>query len=211
MTLKVPNIGGKIIQNGIQDIDDVMDTLEKHPLSYVNWEAFPYKPEVTFAIGHADRFIFIKYYVIEKHIRAVNNEINGSVWEDSCVEFFVTFDDLGYYNFECNCIGTFLMGFGKERNSRQRLPNDVIAKIQSFTTLQTNPKTRLYNWTITWAIPTSVFIHHPTLSLTNRTCTANFYKCGDKTPEPHFITWNKVETEKPDYHRPEFFGKVVFE
>ncbi|HPH75320.1 MAG TPA: carbohydrate-binding family 9-like protein, partial [Bacteroidales bacterium] len=26
----------------------------------------------------------------------------------------------------------------------------------------------------------------------------------------HFVTWNPVGTEKPDYHRPEFFGILKF-
>ena len=37
---------------------------------------------------------------------------------------------------------------------------------------------------------------------------ANFYKCGDKTAHPHFLSWSPVSTEKPDFHRPEFFGEL---
>jgi hypothetical protein len=40
---------------------------------------------------------------------------------------------------------------------------------------------------------------------------ANFFKCGDETLEPHFVTWNPVKTTSPDYYRPEFFGEVLFE
>ena len=39
---------------------------------------------------------------------------------------------------------------------------------------------------------------------------ANFYKCGDKTAHPHFLSWNPVEVPHPDFHRPEFFGKLIF-
>ena len=38
---------------------------------------------------------------------------------------------------------------------------------------------------------------------------ANCYKCGDKTVHPHFLAWNAVETAAPDFHRPEFFGKMI--
>jgi Carbohydrate-binding family 9 len=29
--------------------------------------------------------------------------------------------------------------------------------------------------------------------------------------EPHFVAWSNIETPKPDFHRPDFFGKLVFE
>ena len=38
---------------------------------------------------------------------------------------------------------------------------------------------------------------------------ANFYKCGDKTAVPHFLSWNPVEVPSPDFHRPEFFGELI--
>ena len=39
---------------------------------------------------------------------------------------------------------------------------------------------------------------------------ANVYKCGDLLPVPHFISWNPITTESPDFHRPEFFGQMRF-
>ena len=39
----------------------------------------------------------------------------------------------------------------------------------------------------------------------------NFYKCGDETDYPHFGMWNPVGTEKPDFHRPEYFGELIIE
>ena len=39
---------------------------------------------------------------------------------------------------------------------------------------------------------------------------ANFYKCGDGTSVPHFLSWSHIETETPDFHCPEFFGNMHF-
>lgn len=38
----------------------------------------------------------------------------------------------------------------------------------------------------------------------------NFYKCGDETEFPHYGAWSPVRTLSPDFHRPEFFGTLVF-
>jgi hypothetical protein len=40
---------------------------------------------------------------------------------------------------------------------------------------------------------------------------ANFYKCGDKTSHPHWLTWAPVEFPKPNFHLPGFFGMLIFE
>jgi hypothetical protein len=40
---------------------------------------------------------------------------------------------------------------------------------------------------------------------------ANFYKCGDKTSHPHWLTWSVVDKPEPDFHRPEFFGILEFD
>jgi hypothetical protein len=40
---------------------------------------------------------------------------------------------------------------------------------------------------------------------------ANFYKCGDETPEPHFLSWNPIDLPKPNFHVPQFFGQLELE
>jgi len=37
---------------------------------------------------------------------------------------------------------------------------------------------------------------------------ANFYKCGDKTPKPHFLSWNPIDLPRPDFHVPRFSGSL---
>ena len=33
---------------------------------------------------------------------------------------------------------------------------------------------------------------------------ANFYKCGDKLPVPHFLSWKPINVPAPDFHLPCF-------
>jgi hypothetical protein len=187
---------------------------EIQKLESINWKDFPYKPAVSFRIGHAGKLILIKFYVTEKSIRAAETEVNGKVYQDSCVEFFLSLDGIHYYNFEFNCIGTPHVGWGTGCNDRQHLPVDVVKNIQIKSSLGNLPfdtKTGSITWDLVAVIPVECFIHDQDLDLTGMTCSANFYKCGDLLPEPHFLTWNPVGTPQPDYHRPEFFGKIHFE
>ena len=38
----------------------------------------------------------------------------------------------------------------------------------------------------------------------------NFYKCGDLTAQEHYLAWNRVDAERPNFHLPEYFGELIF-
>ena len=67
------------------------------------------------------------------------------------------------------------------------------------------------NWEVALVIPYTVFFKHHITSLDGKIITANFYKCGDELQTPHFLSWNPIKIEKPDFHRPDFFGTLEFE
>lgn len=220
---KVQNDKKKVVVKKI-GINDKVDFKEvgllletqtkKHPINMVNWVAFDYKPKVEFRIGHTDNEIWLKYYVSEKYIRAMETKTNGSVHKDSCVEFFISFDNLNYYNFEFNCIGTKLVAYGPERNDRKNIDPKVLEAIRINSSLgdQTfEEKEGQFNWELIVIIPVSCFINSDIKTLDGVKATANFYKCGDATSVHHYLSWNRVHTEHPDYHRPEFFGQLCFE
>jgi hypothetical protein len=130
------------------------------------------------------------------------------------VEFFISFDQRNYYNFEFNCIGTRHLSYGPGRGNRARVNPEVVEKIQTHSTLGNEPfdnKTGNFEWELMLRIPAEAFIFDSINNLKGKQVTGNLYKCGDMTEEPHFVTWNPIKTEKPDYHRPEFFGKIIFE
>ena len=185
-----------------------------HPIETVNWDSHSYKPSVKFNIAWGDREIYIKYYVREAHVKAEKSHTNEMVCEDSCVELFVSPSDDGiYYNFEFNPIGTGLMGVGHGRQDRVRADTAVIEGIRRLTTMGAEPFPEIsgdISWSLTLAIPLEAFFQHNVDNLAGKSFRANFYKCGDKLSNPHYVTWNPVGTEKPDYHRPEHFGILNF-
>lgn len=182
----------------------------RHMIAHLPWPSYPYKPEVSFIIAYDDDNIFLKYFVSEKTIRAKVENINGNVWEDSCVEFFIGFDDQGYYNFEFNCLGVALVGFGKDRSKRELIAADVIRKINTVSTIQ-KTSSGLIHWELSINIPLQTFVHHSFTSLQGRQCRANFYKCGDLLPEPHFLSWSDIQSPEPNFHLSQFFGSLNFE
>ena len=199
----------------LDDISERLDSLDKrNQVDILNWEDFNYKPEVEFTIAYTGTEILLKYYIKENWFKAEKTEPNQMVCEDSCVEFFVSpTDDRIYYNLEFNGIRTCLLGSGTGRENstrairepspgsdgKHRLAKKVSAKREGE-----------FSWTITMAIPLTVFFHHELSDLKGKVFRANFYKCGDKLTVPHYVTWNPVGTVTADYHRPEFFGLLKF-
>jgi len=189
----------------------LLEALEAHQIDTINWASYSVKPEDTFHIGHDDEAFYLHFEVRKEEVRAVTTEINGEVYEDSCCEFFFAPDDKGYYNLEMNAIGAFLFGYGAGRD-RERIEAEKLAGIKVFTSLgksPVEPTEKVSEYTITAKLPFEAFVHHPGFKLDKDNYKGNFFKCGDKTPKMHFVTWNPIGTETPDYHRPEFFGSLV--
>lgn len=205
-------------KNEIEDLSSVARLLDKkaavQKIDTLNWKAFSYRPEITFKIGHTSKEVLLKFQVNEKYIRAVETRTNGDVYKDSCVEFFLSFDKTNYYNFEFNCIGTIHLAYGPDRDNRKFVAPEIVREIEVESSLGAEPfneKSGNFKWELVVRIPLKCFAFSDIQSLDNQAATANFYKCGDETTLPHYLTWNPIETAAPDYHQPEFFGKIRFE
>ncbi len=209
--LSIKKLPGFEETSDINEISSLLNSVEKNRLEFVPWTAYPYKPSVLFAIAYNHSSILLKFFVQEKQIRALNNKINSSIWEDSCVEFFISFDDgINYYNVEFNCIGTGLIGYGKSKTHRNLLDATTVNQVKTLSNINSE-KGKKVSWELTMIIPLSVFEYTPMSTLTKRKCRANFYKCGDLLPEPHFISWSNIESENPNFHLPDYFGHLVFD
>ncbi len=183
-------------------------------INIINWEEFSYKPDVKFRIAYCQDNILLKYYVNESNIMAKETKINGDVYKDSCVEFFISPDQNDtYYNFEFNCIGIPHVGYGKAGIKKNLINSEILKLITIKSSLGNQPfdeKTGGFQWEMMIIIPKECFAYDKNIVLKGLTANANFYKCGDNTSKPHFVTWNPVGTKKPDYHQPRYFGEIFF-
>lgn len=202
----------------LEEIPAYLDSLniEATTLTNVNWERFPYQPEVSVRLVTTRKGLLFHWHVTENTVAAVAEIDNGSVWEDSCVEFFsIPANDGIYYNMECNCAGALLVGAGKGREGRLRAPLDVLEKVERWSSLGRDAfkekKQGPFTWDMVLSVPYSTYFLHNIQTLEGQTIRANFYKCGDKLETPHYISWNKIDLPKPNFHCPDFFGILHFE
>jgi hypothetical protein len=178
----------------------------------LNWPTqFPYKPTCQFKIARSSQSLFIHFKVVESNIKALFKNDQDPVWEDSCVEFFCkTPEQDTYFNFEFNCIGTCL---ASQRESKTLNVNPLstasLNSIKRFATLGNvafDEEVGNFEWKLTVEIPFTVIDVLP--DRLPEMLMGNFYKCGDRTSIPHYLSWSHIATTEPDFHRPECFGII---
>ncbi len=183
-------------------------------------EAPAFIPGVQAKMQYDDQNIYLIFRVADRHVRAVAQETHGPVYEDSCVEFFFSpcpDKRLPYFNLEINCGGTPLMFCNAiPRQVSMAIDLKDMALIEIAHTLPrivdpeiTDPTT----WTIEYRLPLDLLEKYaacdrPQPGVTWR---ANFFKCADKTSNPHWLTWSKISNNRLDFHQPEFFGHITFD
>lgn len=188
-------------------IDNYMGRLPEH------------QPKTLAKMGYDSENIYVIFKVEDQFVRAVTDGFHEPVWEDSCCEFFFTPGkdiDKGYFNLEMNCGGTLLLHFNKvARKDMVEVDVADCKKIEISASLPpiidpeiTEPTT----WMLEYKIPIAILEKYTTVEkpATGVTWKGNFYKCGDKTSQPHWLTWSVVDEPDPNFHVPESFGSLEF-
>lgn len=189
--------------------------LEYRSVETLNWKGrFPYLPATSFALAWCRDGLMLHWKVTEDDVLAGVGEDLGHIWEDSCVEFFFAPAGDGiYYNFECNCIGKLYLGAGPGRADRQLASQEVLASIDRWASLGDAvfpERLERTAWETALSIPFTALYVHDIHSLEGASCQGNFYKCGGNGEYKHYVSLFTIDTEKPDFHRPEFFRPLNF-
>jgi hypothetical protein len=202
-----------VLEKNLETVSDALNRIDKNEISTINWPEYPYLPYVKFAMAWDESHFYLKFFVREQHVLGLIDFNNGPVWEDSCCELFCAFDNRGYYNLETNCIGAQLFNWHGKINEKEKGSKEIISQIQRRSSLGNAAPVSLkgnVEWDLVMLIPVSVFFMHAGIKLfSGLQFMANFYKCGDKTEVPHFVSWNPIGVAKPDFHQQKFFGQVI--
>ncbi len=178
-------------------------TIEKYM-----WMENGYAPKVEVYLCHDGDRMLVSFKVFEDVVVARERRDNGKIWCDSCVEMFLRpfDDDDRYINFEFNPYGAAVMSIGAGREDRQALVFGYKDR------LKVVPRHFDGGWSLAFEVPfgmlSEIYQREEKIGRGAR-ISANFYKCGDETPYPHFGMWREVESDVPNFHLPEFFGELI--
>jgi len=201
--LKIPYLGAMLSEHPSIISERMITSGAAINVDKLNWKNFHHKPDLKVYTGYCDRSLWLHYCVENDFVRAVCRNDQEPVWQDSCVEFFIGHNDF-YRNFEFNSLGVCLSAFGAVRNERKPLEKEDMSQILRFPSLNIEnlPCDNVSSdWSLTVAIPLSLIGVKP-----GDQFVANFYKCGDYTKVPHYISWSAIDTPTPDFHQPAYFA-----
>ena len=170
----------------------------------------------SFGIGahaqlcHDDQAVYVRMWAEEQDVRATYaaDDPLAKCYEDSCLEFFLSpvAGDARYVNFEFNPNCALCNEIGVQKQGRIRL----LPEAETLAAASTRTEG---GWEVTFQIPFDyirtlypAFNPEPGAQMHG-----NFYKCGNLTAHKHYLAWNHVDSETPNFHTPESFGILVLE
>lgn len=202
----------------ITDSSAIIDILDssgsKGVISHANWaQEFPYSPLAAFSAAYTPDNLYIDFFVRSSYLRAENDKNQSPVSADSCVEVFIEPIAGGdYWNFEFNCIGAINASHRRTRPEPIRLTDDELARIRRVPSVGTKPFKEvegMFAWNLLVVIPLGLMgIANPKPGMVLR---GNFYKCASASAAPHYLSWSPIDTPRPDFHRPEYFGNIILQ
>lgn len=196
--------------------------VEPLPIAVSSWDVGQYRPKSEVRLLRHHNVLYLRLASFEPdstYRRAVCANTGGPVHLDSCLEAFISFSDEAdkpYFNFEFNSLGTAHIGFGHGRHQRTVLQPSEISELRVNCMIDINPEGSFEQgwWQIHFQIPSSwleLRIGEDGLLEAGKKIRANFYKCGDETPDPHYLSWAAIGTENPDFHQPPYFKALTIE
>ena len=199
MQYKIPIVSGK----------PDWDQLHQVPVASYLWSQ-GYAPETNASVilwAQAGTGIIVRMECREADPMATYRKNNTPVWEDSCLACFLNFDPEAtdaYIAIWANANGAMYSDYGSGPDAR----------IQ-FSEMQCAPPAvqihRLADrWVCYFIIPMQTIhsLYGKLWFLPGDKLRGNFYKCGEKTPQPHWGSWTKLSGDTPQLHQPAYFGDL---
>jgi hypothetical protein len=230
MTRQIPGNGGKLpvydvfALNGKITIDAEWDKPEWNRIIPVDvrnlmGEKPHFLPRVQAKMMYDKENLYVIFRVRDRFIRSSVREINGRVWDDSCVEFFFSPDPHlpeRYFNLEINCNGIALMHYNTVADLvHDEVDPEYIKKIEIAHSLPgpiDHEIKKELTWTLEYRLPIEFLKNYSVIAEPSpgTIWRGNFFKIADATSNPHYLTWSKVYNDIPQFHIPEFFGILNF-
>lgn len=171
------------------------------------WEAVvPFRPESYFQLCFVrGKGVFARLWSMEENPRAVLTRRDDPVYEDSCLEVF--FQPFGeeYLNVEMNPRGVFLSQLGAGRENR------VLLKTRTARSPLVTPVSVPGGWGVELILPCDLLREAFGRPFDARAgqYRGNFYKCGDKTPVPHYGSFAPMRSLPPGFHDSTCFATLI--
>ncbi|HUT63162.1 MAG TPA: carbohydrate-binding family 9-like protein [Anaerolineae bacterium] len=210
--------GSKMIMDGVLD-EPAWQKASPVGTFIFQWYESGEKEMTVAKILWDDERIYFSFTCNDKHIWAENYSPNDPVSRDDCCEAFICpvpegKERMDYINYEINCIGTWLVGYhaqSREKNIGRWYDCTGLEIGRFIKGTCNNDEDTDEGWVLEFSIP---FTHFEEFGASfpprdGQVIYVGLHRCGGKT-NAQYSQWAPSQTEKPNFHRPQDFGKVTF-
>lgn len=190
-----------------------LDDCPEFEVGNVQWNS-KYSPRTTGRMGYiADEGIVVKMRCEEHNPLTTKTKNMEMVCLDSAMEAFFSFTEEGakptmeslYFNFEINANGALYAKSGYGRSNRAEL------LLEEMTLVAPKAWTTEDAWYMEITVPNQLlqrFLGKRVLSVDD-IFYCNFYKVGQTSEIEHYMSYNYIEIDKPNFHMPPYFAKAT--
>lgn len=166
---------------------------------------------VLVKVSYEGSSFIVSFSVKEPQLRRMCTHHNDEVWNDSCVEVFVKRPDQPWYvNFEFSASGFCHAAKGTCRDGRVSYSDALLATIPITVRILENTIDES-RWDLSARLDLAKFgLLDEGKTLKGVTLYGNFYNCGDALEHPHYLTYEPIDTERPDFHQVSSFVPLRF-
>ena len=186
-------------------------------IDQVRPESSEHHPITRAKLLYDARHIYVLFDVADRFVRSTVTEYLGSVYNDSCVEFFVQPKlDKGYFNIEVNCGGALLLYYIEDPTPMSdefakftKVPPELGRRVTIYHSMPEVVDPEMVGdttWRIQYALPLDLLGHYVDAigDPAGQTWRANFYKCADNSSHPHWMSWAPIAGPL-NFHQPQYF------
>lgn len=178
------------------------------------------KPKTTASLLMTDEGLKVHFTINESNplvTATVQQEPMLMTCQDSTVELFLAFSDQEndpdfkpqlehcmYTNLEINSAGVCYAKYGHSRKNRTAFTPEQIASLQIKTEVKAD------HWIVDLIVPKSLAqsIAGYDVFKPQQVFAFNLYKISETKSHEHYISYKKIEVEKPNFHLPEYFELI---
>lgn len=158
-----------------------------------------------------DKGFCLKMVCEEKNPLRVYKNDQDPVYKDSAMEAFFRFEGKDkkvqnvYLNFEMNANGALLACYGESRNNRIPFEPEEIKQMNCKAQIEET------GWSVELWLPVEILksVYGELELKEGSVFYCNFYKICESKEAEHYASYNYVESERPNFHLPEYFAKAV--
>lgn len=181
-------------------------TCEPFPITAFNWGG-DYRPRSYGCMGNFQhKGLMIKLVSEEQKPLHEFYHHNKPIYLDSSLCTYMRFGNAkSYFGFEMNANGALYASYGSDREQRTTFSNLFLQRFHCISNI-----TPRY-WAVTLCLPYEALAEVQDIPILGPgdVFYCNFGKQKSSKPLEHYATWNPIDTLVPDFHRPEYFGKIT--